>query len=202
MLPDSHRMPAGPAVDPTADLPLLRASLADVPIVRRGDYHYFVHPLSDGVPAIAPALLDEVTGALAARLPTGVAALATAEAMGLPLGAALALRRGLPLVVLRKRGYGLPGEVEVAQATGYSRNTLYLNADVAGRRVAVVDDVLSTGGTLRATVAALRRAGAEVARVAVVFAKDDPAPLAAELGVEIDVLLRVTVVDGRVEVLT
>jgi len=195
-------MPAGPAVDPTADLPLLRASLADVPIVRRGDYHYFVHPLSDGVPAIAPALLDEVTGALAARLPTGVAALATAEAMGLPLGAALALRRGLPLVVLRKRGYGLPGEVEVAQATGYSRNTLYLNADVAGRRVAVVDDVLSTGGTLRATVAALRRAGAEVARVAVVFAKDDPAPLAAELGVEIDVLLRVTVVDGRVEVLT
>ncbi len=191
-------MPAGP-ID---DLPLLRASLADVPIVRRGDYHYFVHPLTDGVPAIAPALLDEVAGALATRLPAGVAALATAEAMGLPLGTALALRRGLPLVVLRKRGYGLPGEVEVAQATGYSRNTLYLNADVAGRRVAVVDDVLSTGGTLRATVAALRRAGAEVARVAVVFAKDDPAPLAAELGVEIDVLLRVTVVDGRVEVLT
>ena len=197
MRPGSRYMPAGPA----DDLPLLRASLANVPIVRRGDYHYFVHPLSDGVPAIEPALLDEVASALAARLPAEVEALATAEAMGLPLGTALALRRGLPLVVLRKRGYGLPGEVEVAQATGYSRNTLYLNADVAGHRVAVVDDVLSTGGTLRATVAALRRAGAEVAGVAVVFAKDDPAPLAAELGVGIDVLLRVAVVDGRVEVL-
>src|SRR5919197_713805 len=43
----------------------LRASLAECPIVRFGDYEYFVHPITDGLPLGRPEVLDEVLGELA-----------------------------------------------------------------------------------------------------------------------------------------
>src|SRR5436190_1081593 len=43
----------------------LRASLKDCPIVRFGDYEYFVHPITDGIPLGRPDLLDEVLAELA-----------------------------------------------------------------------------------------------------------------------------------------
>src|SRR5437867_9111444 len=38
----------------------LRASLAESPIVRFGDYEYFVHPITDGIPLARPEVLDKV----------------------------------------------------------------------------------------------------------------------------------------------
>jgi len=35
-------------------------SLKTCPIVKRGEYNYFIHPISDGVPIVEPALLREV----------------------------------------------------------------------------------------------------------------------------------------------
>ncbi len=46
------------------ELELLRASLADSLIVSKGEYQYFVHPLSDGVPLVEAAILDEAAAAL------------------------------------------------------------------------------------------------------------------------------------------
>ena len=40
---------------------LLRESLEGVPIVDKGGYKYFVHPLTDGASEIDPLLLEEVT---------------------------------------------------------------------------------------------------------------------------------------------
>ena len=48
----------------------------------------------------------------------------------------------------------------MTQKTGYGGAELHLNAPVEGRRVTIIDDVLSTGGTLRAMCSALRAAGA------------------------------------------
>ena len=68
--------------------------------------------------------------------------------MGLPLTAPLSVRTGVPLVIGRKRSYGLDGEVVIDQATGYSKQPMYLNDIAPGERLAIVDDVLSTGGTI------------------------------------------------------
>ena len=38
----------------------LRQSLLDAPIIEKGDYEYFVHPVSDGVPMLRPELLREI----------------------------------------------------------------------------------------------------------------------------------------------
>ena len=50
---------------------------------------------------------------------------------------------------------------------------MYLNDLNQGERVAIVDDVLSTGGTLEAVIEGVRRAGAEVAEIIAVVEKGD-----------------------------
>ena len=78
----------------------------------------------------------------------------------------------LPLVVVRKRQYGLEGEVSLSQVTGYSESEMYINDVEEGDRVLVLDDVLSTGGTLSAITGALDEIGAEVVDVVAVIKKE------------------------------
>lgn len=154
----------------------LKESLENAPIVKRGDYNYFIHPITDGIPRLEPALLREVTAALIRVLDLeGVDAIVTAEAMGIHIGTALSLATDLPLIVMRKRRYGLLGEIAVHQTTGYSKGELYLNGIRPGDRVVVVDDVCSTGGTMACLQEALAQAGAELVDTCVVIGRGDPA---------------------------
>lgn len=179
----------------------LRASVEAAPVVRFGQYDYFVHPITDGLPEGDPAVLEEVVDAFLRVGNFACDKIVTAESMGFPLAALLSVRTRRPYVFLRKRKYGLPGEVSVRQVTGYSKGDLYLNGVAEGDRVVFVDDVVSTGGTLKAVVEALRAAGATVVDVLVVFDKmEDRASLEADLGLPVQALLRVDVVGGKVEV--
>ncbi len=177
----------------------LRASLADAPIVQFGDYPYFVHPITDGIPLGRPEILNEVLEALAhAGDWSRCDKIVTAESMGFPLATGLSLRVNKPYVFIRKRQYGLPGEVSLKQTTGYSRTDMFINNIRRGDRVAFVDDVISTGGTLDAVVRALQSIGAEIVDVLVVFEKTrEKARMERELGVRIKTLLKVEVLEGK-----
>lgn len=178
--------------------PELVASLHDAPIVARGDYDYFVHPLADGIPVVTPVMLQEAAAGLARHLGPAlddVDLLVTAEAMGLPLVTALATLTDKPFVVARKRAYGLPGERTLEQRTGYGTSRLYLNGVSEGMRVAIVDDVISTGGTLRALADGIRDCGANLVAVTSVFSKDpDLSALAADMGCPVSALVSCRVV--------
>ena len=152
----------------------LRSSLQAAPVIWKGDYPYFIHPVTDGVPRMDPKVLSAITELVADCVDwSGVDILLGIEAMGLPLTAPLSMATGIPLVVARKRSYGLDGEVEIDQSTGYSKGAMYLNDLNQGERVAIVDDVLSTGGTLEAVIEGVRRAGAEVADIIAVVEKGE-----------------------------
>jgi len=177
----------------------LRASLADSPVVRFGDYEYFIHPITDGLPLGRPEVLDEVLSELA-RIGDWRRCdkIVTAESMGFPLAAGLSMRVRKPYVFIRKRRYGLPGEVSLQQTTGYSKGDMFINGIGRGDRVVFVDDVISTGGTLLAIGKALRGLGAEIADVLIVFEKTrEKARIEEELGVRIKTLLKVQVVQGK-----
>jgi len=88
-------------------------------------------------------------------------ALVAIESRGFIFGAPLALHLGLPLIVVRKPGK-LPRATEsVAYQLEYGEDRLEVHADAiaVGRRYALIDDVLATGGTAEAVTSLITRLG-------------------------------------------
>ncbi len=93
-----------------------------------------------------------------------VQAIAAIEARGFIFAAPLAERLGLPLVLVRKKGK-LPGEVYSAYYTlEYGEASIEVHkSDVRkGERLIVIDDLIATGGTLKATREMMEKGGAIV----------------------------------------
>ncbi len=179
----------------------LKASLAESKVVERGDYEYIVHPITDGIPRMEPRILNEVIDAMAEVGNFDCDVILTVEALGIPLATALSLKTGKPYSVVRKRMYGLPGEVNLSQVTGYSKSTLFINGLEAGDKVVIVDDVVSTGGTIWALVDALKKMQVQVSDILVVLEKTDrKSEIERKIGHQIKTLVKVHVVDGKVVV--
>ena len=86
------------------------------------------------------------------------------EARGFLFGVPAALELGVGFVPVRKPGK-LPRKVETAEyELEYGKDSLCIHADGVkpGQRVLIVDDLLATGGTLKATVELIERLGGEV----------------------------------------
>ncbi len=177
----------------------LKESLHKAPIVKKGEYNYFVHPITDGVPLVEPSLIEEVVEVISKIVNLDVDKIVCIEAMGIPIATALSIKTGIPFVIVRKRTYGLKGEVDVHQITGYSDGKLFINGIKRGERVIIVDDVVSTGGTLIAVLNALKSIGAEVMDVVVVIEKGEGKSIVErKSGLKIKSLLKVDVKDNKV----
>lgn len=126
-------------------------------------------------------VVKAAAAALAERLKeTPADVLVTAEAKGIPLIYEMSALMGLPYIVLRKTYKSYMGEaisaVTKSITTGNSQ-TLYLDekdiAIVSGKRVLLVDDVISTGSTLKAMEDVIASAGGQVDKIAAVFTEGD-----------------------------
>jgi adenine phosphoribosyltransferase len=179
----------------------LKRSLLEAPIYKRGDYNYFIHPITDGVPEVRPDLIREVVTHIIRTANLDVDKIVTIEAMGIHIGTGLSLFTDIPLVIIRKRKYGLPGEIEVSQVTGYSKGQLYLNGVTSADRVIVVDDVISTGGTALATLGALEAAGAQVVDFVAVIERGAGAERLRSHGYAVKTMLRVDADESGVRIL-
>jgi adenine phosphoribosyltransferase len=184
---------------PDLALARLRADLERSAVVRFDDYEYAVTPITDGIPRVDPRSLREAIDGIMRMADLDCDVILAPEAMGIPIAVPLSLRTGIPYAIVRKRRYGLPGEVEIDQTTGYSRCAMYLNGLKPGDRVVIVDDILSTGGTLKCIVTTLQRMGVRIVDIIAVLEKGNARPvLERELGARIKTLLRIDVQDGRV----
>ncbi len=179
-------------------LEILKRSLFDAPVFKRGDYNYFIHPITDGVPETRPELIREVVCHIIRIADLDVDKIVTVEAMGIPIGGALSLVTDIPLVIMRKKMYGLPGEIEVNQVTGYSKSRIFLNGVKKGDRVIFVDDVVSTGGTALAVMKALEAAGAVIKDAVVVIERGEGAERVRAAGYPLKTMVRVEVDEKRV----
>ena len=168
----------------------------------KGDgYHYFVHPISDGIPVLEPSLLREIVIQIIRKAELeDVDKIVTPAAMGIHISTGVSLMTDIPLVVIRKREYGLEGETPLFQQTGYSENQMYINDVEAGDNVLVLDDVLSTGGTLTAICDALEDIGANLIDVVAVIKKVGGENRLSASPHSAKTLINVDVVDGEVVV--
>jgi adenine phosphoribosyltransferase len=112
-----------------------------------------------------------VTDALAGTLDPGAELLAGVEARGFLLAAAVGYAQGLGVVLVRKPGKlpSVAGRVDYALEYGTASVELPTGIVRPGQRIAVLDDVLATGGTVAATGKLLEDAGAEVTGISVVL---------------------------------
>jgi adenine phosphoribosyltransferase len=118
---------------------------------------------------------------LAPRVPMDAQVIVVPEVKAVPLGHALSVHSGLPCVIVRKikKPYMADTvEVEVTSITTGVPQTLYLDGKdldlVRGRHVLLVDDVISTGNTLRGLRMLMERAGAIICGEMAVFTEGKP----------------------------
>lgn len=147
---------------------LLLSRIRDVP-----DYPEPGVLFKDITPLLAdPAAFTALTGALAdLSVRHGATKVVGLEARGFILGAPVALKAGVGFIPVRKAGK-LPGAtLSQRYDLEYGSAEIEVHAEdlAAGDRVMVIDDVLATGGTAEASLRLIRRAGAEVAGVAVLM---------------------------------
>ncbi len=106
--------------------------------------------------------------------------LLTAEAKSIPLIYEMSALMGLPYVVLRKAYKSYMGQAisaETVSITTGTPQTLYLDEKdrdlIRGKRVIVVDDVISTGSTLNGMEKLVIKAGGHIAQVAAIFTEGE-----------------------------
>ena len=104
-----------------------------------------------------PVLLAEVAEAMATLVPEGIEVLAGLEMGGIPVVTALARVTGLPACFVRK------------SAKKYGTAKFAEGADVDGKRVLIVEDVITSGGQVVLSTADLRGIGAQITDVVCVI---------------------------------
>jgi orotate phosphoribosyltransferase len=110
-----------------------------------------------------PVLLRAIAEGMARLLPARTAVLAGLEMGGIPVATAIALQTNLPCVFVRKK------------AKEYGTCKIAEGVDVNGLEVAIIEDVVTTGGAILAGVEALRELGALVDTVVCVIDREQGA---------------------------
>jgi len=100
-----------------------------------------------------PALLRRVAEAMVPLLPPDADLLGGLELGGVPIVTMVSALTGTPALFVRK------------QAKSYGTRRLAEGAEVADRTVVLIEDVITTGGAVRAAAVALRDRGAHVSTV-------------------------------------
>jgi adenine phosphoribosyltransferase len=126
-------------------------------------------------------LIRAIGPELARKLPSETQVIVTAEVKSIPIAYEVAAQLGLPYVVLRKilKPYMVNslGDEVVSITTGKPQ-TLWLDGKdrevIKGKKVAIVDDVISTGSTLEGMRRLITKAGGQVIAESAVFTEGDP----------------------------
>ena len=128
-----------------------------------------------------PVLLDEIARAMVPLVPSDTEVLAGLEMGGIPVATALSRCTGLPCAFVRK------------QAKPYGTCRLAEGAEVSGRRVLVVEDVVTSGGQIVLSATDLRALGATITTaVCVIDREQGGAGALASEGVALVSLLTAT----------
>lgn len=111
-----------------------------------------------------PKLLESIAIHMRKLLPKPVDALAGLEMGGIPVATALSLQSGIPMVLVRKQAKDY-GTCRIAE--GFE--------SLAGQRLCIIEDVVTTGGQILLSIEDLRKEGALVEHVLCVICREPQA---------------------------
>lgn len=110
-----------------------------------------------------PVLLNEIVDQMVELIPEGTEILAGLEMGGIPLATVLSLKTGLPVIFVRK------------EAKKYGTCKFAEGGDFAGKKVCIIEDVVTTGGQINLSAVDLRDQGAVVDSVLCVILREPKA---------------------------
>lgn len=155
-----------------ADKSLVIESFDDKPLLPIDGYKFLINPLTEQIPFTSAALLRETTRWIIEEGNFDEAdKIAGEEDKGGILVASTALMTDLPFGMARWLPSGLEGQVEVEFEMEYASGRLFLNGVSQGDQVIVVDDMISTGGTMLALIKAIHKADADIVDIVCVAEK-------------------------------
>ncbi len=125
-------------------------------------------------------LTEAAADELVKRMPKGIDTFVTPEVKAVPLAHAMSVRTGIPYVVARKteKPY-MVGAVKrevLSITTGKPQLLVIDGADIPSlkaKNIGIIDDVVSTGGTLNSLTELLKDVGGNVVATLVVFTEGD-----------------------------
>lgn len=155
-------------------LELFKNQLKNAKIVQRGDYRYIINTICEQEPPLEPSILEDCAKKLLGKLNWKEAnKILTPEAMGIHIATTVSLKTSLPLIIATRRRKWTLDEIPVNYVCGYENGILHINSIQKGDKILIIDDLISTGGTIVALIEGIRKIGAEVIDVGVIFNKVD-----------------------------
>jgi orotate phosphoribosyltransferase len=108
-----------------------------------------------------PILLRDIAAAMVPLIPKGIDYLGALEMGGIPIATAIALQAGIPMVFIRK------------EAKAYGTCKFAEGPAVRGKVICLIEDVITTGGQVVESTAALRSEGVIVEKVLCVIDRSE-----------------------------
>lgn len=141
----------------------------------RPAYKYIVNPLTENTPPPDPLWSEWIACKIHEQTENGADKVVTAESLGLPIAQLVASLKGKPLAVARKRNLHENSSLlaKARYASDFEHGTYWIHGVSERDKVLVIDDAISTGGTLVALLAALKENGVVIKDVFCVFEKPE-----------------------------
>ena len=187
------------------NITLVQSAFDNKPLIPFGDFNFLVNPLTEQIPATTSELLRAATEWLVNVGDFQKATkIAGEEDKGAILVASTSLETGLPFGMARWYPSGLEGQVGVDFEMEYASGSLFLNGIEKGDKVIIVDDMISTGGTMLAMIESVEKAEATIVDIICVAEKVEYRGvdrIREETGYTVKTLLKVSVSGERSKVL-
>lgn len=156
----------------TKNMKIISDAFDNKQLVDVGKYKFVINPLTEQVPCTDADLLRAACEECARNIdPTRTTKLVTEEDKGAILLAGVSLITGLPFGMARWQPNGLGDQIPQTFNMEYAEGNLWLSGIAKGDQVTVIDDMLSTGGTLIALIKTIEKAGAFIVDIICVAEK-------------------------------
>jgi phosphoribosyl-AMP cyclohydrolase len=138
-------------------------------------YRYIVNPLTDNIPPPDPLWSEWIAQVIHRQTPDDIDKVVTAESLGLPVAQLVASLKNKPLAVVRKRDFHDKSNLlaKTTYASGFEHGTYWIYGVSAGDRVLVVDDAVSTGGTLAPLLSTLQEKNVTITDIFCIIEKPE-----------------------------
>ncbi len=175
------------------------------PLIQFEKYKFLINSLTEQIPATPAELLQAATDWIVAEGDFNQATkIGGEEDKGAILVASTSLATGLPFGMARWYPAGLEGEVSVDFEMEYASGQLFLNGIEENDKVIIVDDMISTGGTVLALIQAVQLAKGKIVDIICVAEKieyDGVQRIAKETGYQVKTLLKISIAGERSKVI-